>query len=179
MVRIMTSEPVWTSTADGHRDKREIAGLRVIPQPKPRAPRKAPVKRDITTEITCFCGERFQLAQAKEFMLHLRAEVGEVLDWKENLRKSQRASHKRYREKPEIRERSKQWQREYRGKPQIRERIAEQRREREAVNPELRERKRARDRLRYSTPEYRERRREYDRARYARMKAEREAANDT
>jgi hypothetical protein len=94
----MTSKPVYTSTAEGFRDAKEIAGLRAIPEARPRAPRKAPVKRAVSSGIVCFCGERFAESQALEFMLHLRAEVGEVLEWRERFLTQNRLAVRRYRD---------------------------------------------------------------------------------
>jgi len=69
------------------------------PKSKPRRPRSAPVLREVISGIVCFCGERFSEGQALEFMLHLRAEVGDTLSWAAHQRELKRASVRRYRQR--------------------------------------------------------------------------------
>ena len=112
----MTSVPRYTSRAEGFRTAEEIEALRPIAEPKPRAPRKAgnPALRQVTNGIVCFCGERFGESQALEFMLHLRAEVGEVLEWRERkLRQDRERYAARYAD-PEFRQLQRERDRDYR-----------------------------------------------------------------
>lgn len=140
------STPVYTSTAEGFRDEKFINSLRRPAEPKPRAPRKAPVKRVASSEIMCFCGERFQLSQAREFMIHLRAEVGEDLATLERWRKGSRESQRRLR----------------REDPGYVARQREYMRKRYAANPE---RERERQAEYRKDPAFLKRKREYDRKR--------------
>ena len=97
--------PVYTSKAEGFRPAEEIAALRPIPEPKPRRKRKTEL-RQVTNGIVCFCGERFGESDALDFMLHMRAEVGEdlaVLETSESA--SNAAARRRYSTDPEYRER--------------------------------------------------------------------------
>ena len=117
------------------------------------------VRNEVTNGIVCFCGERFGEPQALEFMLHLRAEYGEVLEWRER----QRAIRRKYAIKPEVREqRNALLRQQYRDDPEYRARKDE------------RNRQYKRDR-RATDPEYRARERQRDRERKARKKVEREA----
>jgi hypothetical protein len=122
------------------------------PKAQPRRPRPAPVLREVTSGIVCFCGERFGEHQALEFMLHLRAEVGEHLEKLERWRESYRQSHRRLREDPEWRERDKAQKRAYTARPEVQ---AAQRAYRRT--PEYRARQRAHNRARRQDPEYRAR----------------------
>jgi hypothetical protein len=139
---------------------------------KPRTPRKQAEKRAVTGGIVCFCGERFTESQALEFMLHLRAEVGEVLEWRRNFKERHRKSCRGYR------------QRRWREDPEFRAKETAR-----TTSPEANEKRRERYALLRSTPGYqprkrkpltdeqRERRNERRRERRAREKAEREDGN--
>jgi hypothetical protein len=152
----MTSTPVYTSTADGYRDAKEIAALRPVAPAKPRAPRKRSAPISVSTGIVCFCGERFSEAQSLEFMKHLRAEYGEVLEWRERTLTRGREAHRtRYAD------------------AEYRERANARRRERWASDPSLLEKQRASRKP--ITPEQRDRHNARGRERRARQKAEREA----
>jgi hypothetical protein len=88
------------------------AAIDGAPVRRPRKPRSAPVLREVTSGMMCFCGERFPESRALEFMRHLRAEVGEKLDWADRVRektrqREMRYRNKRYAEDPEYRERAK------------------------------------------------------------------------
>lgn len=61
----------------GTRDLMALRPARESPR-RQRARAKGP-RREVTSGIACFCGERFAESQALEFMLHLRAEVGDEL----------------------------------------------------------------------------------------------------
>lgn len=151
------SIPRYTSTAEGFRDAKELAALRPVRENTPRS-RKPRVLREVTSGIVCFCGERFGEAEALEFMLHLRAEVGEVLAWREHVLGSRRIANMTPAE------------------------IEQQRARKRAENmtPEQLERKNALKRAaaqrRRSDPEYRERENARHRDCRARKKAAREAA---
>lgn len=164
----MTSIPRYTSKAEGFRTAEEIEAMRPMAEPRPRAPRKAPNPglRQVTSGIVCFCGERFGEHQALEFMLHLRAEVGEDLAALERRRARDRERRRENRTDPVRRELEAAYMREWRA--------------RKLADPEYREYRReqkntARRKLR-ADPEYRERENAADRERRARKKAEREAA---
>lgn len=178
----MTSRPVYTSKAEGFRTAEEIAAMRPIADPKPRAPRKPgnPALRQVTNGIACFCGERFGESQALEFMLHLRAEVGGELAWAADKRRRMRESYHRYIRQPESHERRLQYEAERRQRPSRRERKREYDRKR-AADPVIRERrlkqKREYEAKRRQDPARRERQREYERQYRARKKAGREAAS--
>jgi hypothetical protein len=158
------SVPRYTSKAEGFRTAEEIAAMRPVAAPKPRALRKAgnPGLRQVTNGIVCFCGERFGEAQSLEFMLHLRAEVGEHLARAERLRAYSRNYHKEHSTDPE-----------WRKARSVREtaRAAA----RKATDPEWAERRRAQQRE--SDRRHREERNARRRERRAREKAEREAAD--
>ena len=135
--------------------QRELAALRPA-VPGPARPRKAPVPAaQVTSGIACFCGERFALAQALEFMIHLRAEVGADLARLERQREYYRERDRERRKDPEWRERERERDRE------------------RWKDPEWRARKRERDRELRKDPEYRARMNEYQRER---RRAKREAA---
>ena len=182
-----TSRPVYTSTADGFRTAEEIAALRPMAEPKPRAPRKTTAKPSVSSGIVCFCGVRFSEAQSLEFMLHLRAEVGEDLAVLERLRDRRRKDSRRRYADPVIGARIREQMAEYRRTPEQLARKAEyDRRRRE--DPAIRERKREQGRQYRSrkkaegvsvhkalTPEQRERKNALSRQSRARQKAEREA----
>lgn len=168
----MTSRLVGTSSSTRTLDQRDLAALRPMPAPRPRASRKQPERRAVANGIVCFCGERFAESQALEFMLHLRAEVGEVLMWRDR----QRAYFLKRNKRPETYE----YIREYVRRPEVRERrraylqrpeVAERRRERQrGYNHQWRMQRQQED------PEWRERENAKARERYARRKAEREKA---
>lgn len=161
-----TSRPVYTSKADGFRTAEEIAAMRPITEPKPRAPRKAasPALRQVTNGIVCFCGERFGEHQALEFMLHLRAEVGDLADYRERRRRPGRVAAM----SPERIETRRERDRRNRERERIR--MAEDPAYRERVM-ERRRRDTARKRQRYATdPEYRAHELERDRVKRARKK---------
>lgn len=172
----MTSTPVYTSTAEGFRDAKEIAGLRAIPEARPRAPRKQAEKRVVSSGMVCFCGERFSEAQALEFMKHLRAEVGGELAVLERVR----AAHRVANMSAEQRNRKRSGDRiENMSSERItrkRERNREHFRDRYADDPEYRERKLESGRKYRNDPENLARKAAKQRERYARKKAEREEA---
>jgi len=85
------------------------AAIDGAPVRRPRKPRSAPVLREVTSGIVCFCGERFGESQALEFMLHLRAELGETLKWVAERKQYQRERQLR----PARREYMRTYQREY------------------------------------------------------------------
>lgn len=160
-----------TSSTTRTMDEREMATLRPAVA-APKRPRKPPVKREVTNGIVCFCGERFAESQALEFMLHLRAEYGEVLDWRER----RREAVAKYNRRPDIRTRQNEYNRIRRKDPEIRDRLNDQARQRrqepsvKAARTEYLRRKRDED------PRFREQRREIQRRYRARKRAEREAA---
>lgn len=159
------SRLVGTSSSERTLDERELSSLRPAKQNAPR-PRKPTVLREVTKGIACFCGERFGEHQALEFMLHLRAEVGDDLAYLEGIRSYRKARWEQIRQNPQR-------------AAQERARVAESARRRRS-DPEARERENARRRSRRrSDPEYRERQnarvRAADRRRRARKKSEREA----
>ena len=174
----MASRPVYTSKAEGFRPTREIESLRPMAEPKPRAPRKAanPALRQVTNGIVCFCGERFGESQALEFMLHLRAEVGEVLEWAGSKRTVIREASRRRRADPETRERLNRQQRERMRDPERRERKYARERER-TKTPEVHTKRMEGQRQRRKDPEVLARQAAQARDRRARKKAEHEAAS--
>jgi hypothetical protein len=98
-----------TSSAERTLDARDLAAMRPVVQPA-RKPKTAsrPALREVTSGIVCFCGERFGEAQALEFMLHLRAEVGEELGVLRRLRtRSNDYRRRRYAEDEEFRTKKK------------------------------------------------------------------------
>lgn len=155
----MTSRPVYTSKAEGFRTAEEIEAMRPVAAPKPRAPGTAsnPRLRQVTNGIACFCGERFGEHQALEFMLHLRAEVGDVLKWREHTLSRERIKNRERNKDPEYRRRKRESQRERMKDPEYRERQLERMREYR------------------KDPQNLKRKRELDREYRARKKAEREA----
>lgn len=192
------SELRGVSSAERTLDARELASWRpAIPKAAPRS-RKPSVLREVTNGIVCFCGERFGESQALEFMLHLRAEVGEDLDRVDRRRRRDRerqgeryASDPDYRDQknayrrswvaahPEFRERDNQRKRERRQAmtPEQRkhdnERRAANRRKQHAYDPEAAERLREyHRRYRAEHPEFRERQQALQRERRARKAAE-------
>lgn len=183
----MGSRLVGTSSAERTLDQRDLSSLRPARENAPR-PRKPSVLREVTTGIVCFCGERFGEHQALEFMLHLRAEVGEVLDWRERTLTRKRELQRQMRADPERWERElvkarEYWQRRH-ADPQYRERELAKGREYQRqryADPQYRERLNARRRElraeRIATdPQYREREKARRRERHQKEKAEREAA---
>src|SRR6266705_1062633 len=100
------SELRHTSSPERTLEQRDLESLRPARENAPR-PRKPSVLREVTNGIVCFCGERFGESQALEFMLHLRAEVGEVLAEHEQKLEliRERASRKRERRREWMRER--------------------------------------------------------------------------
>lgn len=91
------SELRAVSSAERTLDPRTLAAMRSAGQRKARQRRIAQSSApEISSGIVCFCGERFEEDRALEFMLHLRAEYGEVLEWQERVRRYWRqADHKR------------------------------------------------------------------------------------
>ncbi len=131
-----TGELRGTSSAGRTLDQRDLASLRpqIAPKPKPR--RAAPVLREVTSGIVCFCGQRFGESEALEFMLHLRAEVGEVLNWQKRIRTRDRVRWARRKADPENRARLNEQARASRARrmadPEYRARLKEQDRARRA-----------------------------------------------
>lgn len=186
-------------------DEQQLAEMRPAIQSAPR-PRKPRVPRELTSGIECFCGERFGEHQALEFMLHLRAEMGEYLRRVEHTRKYVREYQARRRTNdPEWRERRsaairarrandpewrehknaevREWHARKQADPEYRAQKNARNRERYAeqrADPEWRERNnarvRARRQVRMQDPEARARKNAQERERRARKKAEREAA---
>lgn len=161
----MTSKLVGTSSSTRTLDQRDLAALRPMPAPRPRAPRKATEKRVVSSGIVCFCGERFAESQALEFMLHLRAEVGSDLKVAESLRRRHREERRRISADPE---------RAARRRERDRKRQA-----RLMEDPEYRARQRAIQNAARADPEIRKRRAEAERDRKRRKKAEREGAGSS
>jgi hypothetical protein len=173
----MASRLVGTSSSTRTLDERDLSSLRPAKENAPR-PRKPTVLREVTNGIVCFCGERFGESESLEFMLHLRAEVGEVLDWRERYRERERERHQKAWRDPEYRERQSRRKQQYAADPAYRERERERQRERNRkrwADPEYREAMNARSRELRADPEYRERYNAQTRERRARKKAEREA----
>lgn len=75
------------------------------PRAGPRKPRSAPVLREVTSGIVCFCGEQFTEAQAIEFMRHLREEFAYDLEVLDRTRARWRRDNQKQMDKPEQRER--------------------------------------------------------------------------
>lgn len=101
--------------------------------------------------MVCFCGERFGQSEAIEFMLHVRAEVGERVATLERRRDRSRAANARYRQQPEAQERRNEYFREYHQRPEVKLREQERERGRAAYRAARKRERRAND------PEYRER----------------------
>jgi hypothetical protein len=81
------SELRAVSSAERTLDPRTLAAMRSASQRKAAQRRMAQSPApEVTSGIVCFCGERYAEDQALEFMLHLRAEYGEVLEWQEKVR---------------------------------------------------------------------------------------------
>jgi hypothetical protein len=94
----------------------ELASWRPAKEsPKPERQTAKPTFRAVTTGIACFCGERFGESQALEFMLHLRAEVGENLAQLERFRDSHRRASRKYAEKPETKQYRREWAKSHKG----------------------------------------------------------------
>ena len=176
------SRLVGYSSSDRTLDARDLASLRPARANTPRKKAK-PVRREVTSGIVCFCGERFSEDRA------LRAEVGEVLEWREKILARARGGAAKQRER-------------MRSDPALRAKRNERERRRYAermADPELRGKRNERDRQRraavssegranrneierqyrremFAEPERRARRneyhREYQRAYRARKKAE-------
>ncbi len=177
-----------TSSSERTLEQRDLEVMRPARENAPR-PRKPSVLREVTTGIVCFCGERFGEQQALEFMLHLRAEVGEVLDWRERKLRQKRESRRRV-ETPEKRARKREHdrliQRRRMQDPEKRARHNEQAalsQRRRMQDPEYRARRNEQHRLsmqrRAQDPEKRARRNEQERRRRARRKAERVQAGES
>ena len=119
------SELRAVSSAERTLDARTLAAMRSVAQRKGRQRRADPqsLVREVTSGIVCFCGERFSEDRALEFMLHLRAEYGEVLEWQEKVRESWRRSQRRFTADPDNRaasnERRSRRQRERRADPEL------------------------------------------------------------
>ena len=151
-------------------DQKDLAALRPAAPPRPRKPRTAPPLREVTSGIVCFCGERFGEAQSLEFMLHLRAEVGEDLALLDRWRRSRREGQRRRLSDPEYRARhvaqGNKSRRERMADPEYRARVNAQRRERMA-DPEKRARKNTQNRERLADPEVRARKNAQEREKRA------------
>lgn len=156
---------VHSTSADRTRDAEEIASLRPVTVAK--GPRSRPARRptEVANGIVCFCGQRFTEAQALAFMLHLRAEVGEVLEWRAEVRRRGREYQRNRRATdPDWVEQKKANDRARYQDPEVAEHAKAAARERYrqlAQDPEWREQKNQRHR----TPEARARSRERERAR--------------
>lgn len=133
-------------------DERDLAAMRPAKE-NTRRPRKPSVLREVTSGIVCFCGERFGEHQALEFMLHLRAEVGETLSWVERKRRLMREQSRARRATEEGRARQNEYRRNYMLSLK-------------ANYPERFEAKAVALRERRATPEYRSRLNAAARARY-------------
>lgn len=130
---------------------RDLAALRPA-SPRPRRPRGPAAPAPETGHgIACFCGERFGEGQALDFMLHLRAEVGEDLRLLRNVRR---------------------WRAATASRPEYRARQAAAARERRATDPEWRDERNRKGREYKARPEVRERRRKLDAERYAAQAAD-------
>jgi hypothetical protein len=156
------SRLVGTSSAERTLDQRDLSSLRPARENAPR-PRKPTVLREVTNGVVCLpehggkpCGRRFGEHQALDFMLHLRAEVGEDLTVLERWRERQR----------------KQRNRRYATDPEVRRKKSERERARYHNDPDYRERVLAQQRTRKLTPEQRAAKTEYQRQYRARKKAE-------
>ena len=85
-----TSGPERTLT------QRELAAMRPAVETPRRQPRRVASRSEVTSGIICECGERFSEAQALEFMRHLRAEFGEILNWAARERERRRRDVRRF-----------------------------------------------------------------------------------
>jgi hypothetical protein len=148
----MTARLAGTSSAERTLDQRDLAAMRPQAAPRTRKPRSAPVLREVTSGIVCFCGERFGEHQALEFMLHLRAEVGGVLSWanhqKDRIRINSKKQYESQMADPAKHEHLKRRRREnaQRFRERHREEINERVRVKRVEDPEWAERERARKR---------------------------------
>ena len=174
------SKLVGTSSSTRTLDERDLAALRpAIEVPLRDRRRKPAALREVTSGVVCFCGERFGEHQALEFMLHLRAEVGEYLTRIERRRTVDRETARRRMADPataeKVRARHRESERRRRQDPEYAERVNAHAREWWANRtPGQAERIRERQRAANLTPEQLERRRARKRGQYqARLERER------
>ena len=97
------SELRAVSSAERTLDPRTLAAMRSAGQRKARQRRIAQPAPEVASGIVCFCGERFGEDRALDFMLHLRAEYGEVLEWQERVRGYWRGADRKRNAAPEKR----------------------------------------------------------------------------
>jgi hypothetical protein len=145
-----------TSSATRTLTARELAAMRPGAVPKERAPRRPREAPGIERSIACFCGEVFAEGQAVEFMLHLRAEVGDDLRLLAKVRQWRRNTTSR----PEYRARARAARARKLADPAVREERNRRERERRAADPGHAERRREYERSRAADPGYRGRRNE-------------------